>query len=359
MSIEAYYPEMLSINNIKIDDFKDHIMQVNLEIGRFDSMLRYIPQKKLVQAYLRAEEVLSAASLEISDLSFDEYLDKLLDRGYGADDLNEIRFMIDYYKEQDSILKEKGFSLDLLNNFQQKLLDNRKQRIIAQTELYRKRQIWLVEATDGLDVRNHMQPSEDRINELMDNLDIFIKKSNLHPLITAAVAYGQLVMIHPYRYCNGRITGTIIPLLCNDLGITQERTLYLSSAFAKDKDEYYYQLVRLFRYKNWSSWISYFLKKLEDELIELNQYKTDTIVENYKNMAAEIKKTQSALREKYVEVILNKPIFTPMEIVNNNDFIVDTTLYRYLRNLKKQGYLIKDNRIQNMNYMISSLKGLR
>ncbi len=201
-----------------------------------------------------------------------------------------------------------------------------------------------------------MQPSEDRINKLMDNLDNFIRKSKLYPLITLAIAYGQLAMIHPWRYLNGRITGTIIPLLCIDLGITQERTLYLSSAFAKDKEEYYYQLVRLFRYKNWSSWISYFLRKLEDELVELNQYKTDAIVENYKDMAEDINKTKSALREKYAEVILSRPVFTPMEMIKSNDFIANNTLYRYLRNLKKQGYLIKDNRSHNMNYMISSLK---
>ncbi len=138
MSIEAYYPEMLPAKNIKEENFKDHIMQINLEIGRFDGMLRYNPQKEVVQAFLRAEEVLSAASLEISELSFDEYLDKLLDKGYGADDLVEIKFMIDYYREQDSIVEERGFCLDLLNEFQQKALDNRKQRTIAQTELYRK-----------------------------------------------------------------------------------------------------------------------------------------------------------------------------------------------------------------------------
>ena len=189
MTIEAYYPEMLSINKIKINDFKDQIMKINLEVGRFDGMLRYNPQKEVVQAFLRAEEVLASASLEISELSFDEYLDKLLDRGYGADDLNEIRFMVDYYKEQDSIVKEKGFSLELLNDFQQKLLDNRKQRTIAQTELYRKRQTWLVESTKGRDVRLHMQPSADRINELMDNLNNFIRNSKLHPLVTAAIAY--------------------------------------------------------------------------------------------------------------------------------------------------------------------------
>ncbi len=356
MSIEAYYPEMLPTKNIKEESFKDHIMQINLEIGHFDSMLRYIPQNKLVQAYLRAEEVLSAASLEISELSFDEYLDQLLDRGYGADDLTEISFMVDYYKEQDSIVEEKGFSLVLLNDFQEKLLDNRKQRIIAQTELYRKRQIWLVEDTDGLDVRNHIQPSTDRINELMDNLDNFIRKSKLHPLVTAAVAYGQLVMIHPWRYCNGRITGALIPYIFNALDITRERTFYLSAAFSKDKKEYYHQLVKLFRENDWNGWISYFLQKAKERLERLNQGKTDSILEEYRGMSKIFKNTESAVREVYEEIILNNPILFTTKIRRSHDYIIDTTLYRYLNILKDEGYLVKDNRRRHMHYMLSSLR---
>jgi len=190
--------------------------------------------------------------------------------------------MSDYYKEQDSIVEEKGFYLELLNDFQQKLLAHRKKRIIAQTELYRKRQTWLVEATKGRDVRLHMQPREDRINELMDNLDRFIQKSNLHPLITAAVAYGQLVMIHPWRYCNGRVTGALIPYIFNSLDISRERTFYLSAVFAKDKGEYYYQLVELFRENDWNGWISYFLQKVKERLERLNQSKTTSILESIK-----------------------------------------------------------------------------
>ncbi len=358
MSIEAYYPEMLSINNIKVNDFKDHIMQLNLEIGRFDGMLRYNPQKEIVQAFLRAEEVLSAASLDISELSFDEYLDKLLDRGYGADDLNEIRFMVDYYKEQNSIIEERGFSLELLNDFQEKLLDNRKQRTIAQTELYRKRQIWLVEATEGLDVRNHMQPSQDRISELMDNLDNFIRKSKLHPLVTAAIAYGQLVMIHPWRYVNGRITGTIIPYVFNFLGITRERNFYISAVICKDKKKYYHQLVKLFKTNNWQAWINYFLDKVNEGLMDINQKKTAHILETYKNYEKLINSKRSPLKGEYLDAIISKPIFTPKDFEIEYDFVLLATLYNYLSELREKGYLVRDNRKKYMNYMFTILRDL-
>jgi len=344
MSIEAYYPELLSLENIKEEEYNKFIMEVNLEVGRFDGMLRHNPRKETVKAFLRAEEVLSAASLEISELSFDEYLDKLLDRGYEADNLVEIKFMIDYYIEQNSIVKEKGFSFDTLNNFQKKILENCEKRSLGQSKFYRTRQVWLVEAAEELDVRLYVHTNDDIIKELTDNLENYIRNSRQNSLIIAAIAYGQLAMIHPWRYANGRITGALIPYMFNFLGITRERSFYLSGAFRKNKEEYYHQLLKLFKENNWQEWINYFLRQVKKQAVS-GQKKVEHIVGFCSKMEKDVLKQISTKDIKiYSEVMLSHPIFTPKDLERKNGFpknALDRYIYRFFRlTFKNQKQLI-------------------
>ena len=130
--MEAYFPDNLS-NKVKLkeDRYLDLIMDIRLEIGRLDGLLRHNYLKPIIKAFLRTEEVLASASLEFSELNFEDYIGKLIDKGYGADDLNEIRFMVNFYEEISERIKERGFSIDALNKFQQALLDNRKKRNVT------------------------------------------------------------------------------------------------------------------------------------------------------------------------------------------------------------------------------------
>jgi Fic family protein len=355
MSVEAYYPDLLSLEkSIDEDNFNKLIMDTNLELGRFDGMLRCNPQKDIVKAFLRAEEVLSAASLEISDLNFDEYLDKLLDRGYQADDLVEIRFMLDYYIEQDKKVEEKGFSLALLDEFQQKLLENREKRRLSRDKLYRTRQNWLVESAEEFNVQLYTYTNDNKIKKLLDNLGYFIRKSKQNLLIIAAIAYGQLVMIHPWRYANGRITGAIIPYLFNFLGITRERSFYLSGAFRKDKKEYYHQLVMLFKENDWLGWIEYFLQRVKGQAIG-GQKKVDYIIDYYNKIKEDWDEYYNTLKfSRSLNAIMNYPIFTPRDLERKYGFEY-TVLNRHLYKLCDAGYLIHDNRKIYINYMVSEL----
>jgi Fic family protein len=355
MSIEAYYPDPLPLEkSIDEDNFNKLIMDTNLELGRFDGMLKYNSKKDIVKAFLRAEEVLSAASLEISELSFDEYMDKLLDKGYQADDLVEIRFMLDYYIEQNLLVEEKGFSLNTLNNFQEKILENREKRRLSQDKLYRTRQTWLAEATEEFDMRLYIHTCDNIINDLMDNLDNFIRSSKLEPLITAAIAYGQLVMIHPWRYANGRITGALIPYMFNFLGITRERSFYLSGAFRKNKEEYYHQLVKLFKEKDWLEWIEYFINKVKEQAIA-GQKKVEYILDFYIKIKKDWDENFNGLKfSRSLNAIMSHPIFTPRDLERECGFKV-STLNHHLYKLQDAGYFRLDNRRRFINYMVSDL----
>lgn len=145
MTIEAYYPNPLPFNTDNIDEdlINDLLLDIRLELGRLDGMLRFPQKKEILRGFLKAEEILSAAALEVSELNFEEYMDKLLDRGYEADNLLEMRFLLDYYDEAERILQEKDFSIHFLDEFNKALSDNLLSRRLRQTIINRERQPWL------------------------------------------------------------------------------------------------------------------------------------------------------------------------------------------------------------------------
>ena len=99
--MKAYYPKKLPPKNIKEDSYNQIIRDCYLELGRFDGMLRHNSSQKFVKPFLRTEEVLTSASLEVRDLEFNQYFKELLDKGYESDDMVEMKFMVNYYKKAD------------------------------------------------------------------------------------------------------------------------------------------------------------------------------------------------------------------------------------------------------------------
>lgn len=358
MSLEAYFPDSLS-NRIKVKEvnFSSLLIKTRQELARLDGMLRHNALKDIVKAFLRAEEALASASLEMSEFSFEEYAAKLLDRGYEADDLNEIRFLLNYYPEKNREIQERGFSINSLNEFQQALLENRRKRKISSDKLRRRRQCWLYDAIrkkDEHDMRLYAYPCDETKNSLMENLDKFIRNSRKDPLITTAIAYGQLAMIHPWAYANGRTTGALIPYLLNFLGLTKERSFFLSSAFSKEKQEYFNQLVKLFQNGEWDVWVEYFLQKFYDQVIS-GQKKVDYIMEYTRRIKAEgLKKVFSKNTIFYLDLMLQFPIFTVREVDRKYN-LRRSVLLPYVYEMLDTGILLKDNRQRHINYIFNEV----
>jgi len=361
MSLEAYFPESLG-KKVKVREkkFEDLIEITKKELARFDGMLKHNPFQATVKAFLRAEEGFSSASLEFSGLNFEEYIEKLLDKGFGADDLNEFRYIVNLYDEMDKRVGEKGFSIDVLNEFQSSLLDNRTSRKHIQEQLIRKRQFWLHDAVkekNGFDMRLYAYPDPETMNNLMENLDDYIRKSKNDPLITSAVVYGQLVMIHPWAYANGRTTGALIPFLFNSLGLTRERSFYLSSAFCREKEKYFSKIVQLFQDREWDKWVEYFLQKVYAQVIS-GQKKIDHLINYCRDLKATVLKnsfTKEALF--YVDKMLKRPVFKVTEVEREFQLRYGA-LFPYIYFMLDAGFLIQDNRKRNINYVFREVFAL-
>ncbi|MCW9718797.1 protein adenylyltransferase Fic [Avibacterium sp. 21-599] len=106
---------------------------------------------------------------------------------------------------------------------------------------------------------------ETLIRDKLSNWEKFIHyNDDLDPLIILAVAHYQFEAIHPFTDGNGRTGRILNSLLLIEKGLLHLPILYLSRYIIENKEDYYRCLLDVTAKQNWSQWIIYILKGIED-----------------------------------------------------------------------------------------------
>lgn len=199
----------------------------------------------------------------------------------------------------------------------------------------------------------------DTINNLMKNYEDYINSTDedLSPLIKLAIQHYQFESIHPFYDGNGR-TGRIINVLYLILkGLLDEPILYLSSYIIQNKKDYYRLLQEVRTKKNWSEWIIYMLKSIEQtSLVTIKQ------INDINELFIE---TQKIVQEKFpriyskdlIEQLFIHP-YCKIEFLVNNLGIERKTASRYLNNLLEIGILMPETKGKEVIYINTKLYSL-
>lgn len=94
----------------------------------------------------------------------------------------------------------------------------------------------------------------------MENLLQYMRKQEADPLVQLAIAFAQLLIIHPFMDGNGRVGRVMIPLFTYKKGVTSKPILHLSRYFKKHRLAYFEKLFAITTNKMWEEWIRFFLK---------------------------------------------------------------------------------------------------
>lgn len=92
----------------------------------------------------------------------------------------------------------------------------------------------------------HVPPAPERVPELMDDLITFMRRTDMDPLVQAAVAHAQFESIHPFTDGNGRVGRSMINALWRYRRVTRQMAVPVASAIVADRDRYF-QLVNDYR----------------------------------------------------------------------------------------------------------------
>lgn len=93
----------------------------------------------------------------------------------------------------------------------------------------------------------HVPPAPERVPELMDDLIAFMRRTDMDPVVQAAVAHAQFESIHPFTDGNGRVGRSMINALWRYRGMTRQMAVPVASAIVADRDRYF-QLVNDYRH---------------------------------------------------------------------------------------------------------------
>ncbi|PWJ50276.1 Fic family protein [Quadrisphaera granulorum] len=92
----------------------------------------------------------------------------------------------------------------------------------------------------------HVPPAPAHVPELMDDLLAFMRRTDLDPVVQAAVAHAHFESIHPFNDGNGRIGRSLVNAVWRYRGVTARIAVPIASAIVADREEYF-SLVNLYR----------------------------------------------------------------------------------------------------------------
>lgn len=88
----------------------------------------------------------------------------------------------------------------------------------------------------------HVPPALTRVNELMNDLLIYLNRDDVPVMVQAAIGHAQFESIHPFTDGNGRIGRALISAVFRRRGVTLNAVVPLASGLLARRDEYFTSL---------------------------------------------------------------------------------------------------------------------
>ncbi|MBD5646157.1 MAG: Fic family protein [Desulfovibrio sp.] len=108
-------------------------------------------------------------------------------------------------------------------------------------------------------------PSPEQLPPLLENLEAFMQRKDMNPVIQTAILHGQFEMIHPFLDGNGRMGRLLITLFLARRNLVGKPCFFLSAYLQNRRQEYYDTLDDISRKSDWKSWIEFFLRAVVEK----------------------------------------------------------------------------------------------
>ncbi|CAC9969184.1 Fic domain protein, Pden_3305 type [uncultured Gammaproteobacteria bacterium] len=260
---QYFLPESID-HNFEIDNGD---LQVQLEkstrlLGELNAMARMVPNINLfIISFINNEATLSS-KIEGTQTELDDVFKAEGDISVEKkDDWLEVQLYIDTINESIKKIDKLPISVRLAKQMHKTLLSSGRGKNKMLGEI-RTSQNWI----GGTNINNasFIPPHQFFVPELMSDLEQFLHKRNSVPdIIKIAIIHYQFETIHPFLDGNGRIGRILIPLYLVNKGLLSKPLLYMSAFFEANKENYYKKLMDVRLKNNFSDWILFFLKGVE------------------------------------------------------------------------------------------------
>lgn len=202
----------------------------------------------------------------------------------------------------------------------------------------------------------YVPPPVPEMNKALDDFEQAIQETLQNPrkslplLVRLALVHYQFEAIHPFVDGNGRIGRLLMPLVLCSQRRLDEPLLYLSAFFERNRTSYYDLMLAVSQRGDWSSWLRFFLRGVEECAKEAREQAEALIGlrESYRQ------KLQSARSSSLLLKLIDELFKTPSITIGRTAKVLDITNASASANLHKlveAGILVeRTGRVRNQRF---------
>ena len=184
---------------------------------------------------------------------------------------------------------------------------------------------------------SYVPPAPEHVPGLLENWIAFIRRTDIDPIVQAAVMHAQFEMIHPFVDGNGRMGRLLISLFLTEKGLLSKPCFYMSAYLQEHREEYYKALREISQTGSWELWIRFFITAI----LERSQANIATLQEMTALYEESKKKLHDCTSSGYAISILDYafqyPIFTIPAMAKELKMTVPA-LFHLIQKLQRAGF---------------------
>src|SRR5699024_6912459 len=330
----------------KIDkDLMILLGEASAKYGEYKAILNTLEceAELFLQSVLRSDSYKST-QIEGTQISHEDIFS--LDIIEENDDSLEIKNLIKSIEYATIAIKEKGITMNLVNEMHRIILNSGRGSTKAPGKI-RDTQNWIGPRGAGIDQATFIPPSPDDVIEDLINLYEYMNDAYIDPvLVNVAISHAQFETIHPYNDGNGRLGRALIPIQMAYLS-DDRPMLYLSEIIEVNKLGYQRALMNT-RRGNLESFISFFMQCTIDQC---NNYirKLEIIKNIYKEDTDKIKSIEGGSIHTVFPIMMNKAVVTK-KYIEEQTGLAPSTIARIISQLLDLGMLVDISKGRKKEY---------
>lgn len=244
-----------------------------------------------------------------------------------------------------SLLEQMAFSIDFLLSVQRIVVDGESPEKIGLRGPMPPGVLFAV-YDDVMGRLEYIPPEAKDVRPLLEELVQYVRQSDDHPVVKAAIVHYQLVTIHPFEDGNGRTARLLSDYVLDLYGYGFNQIGSLEEYFAYDIDEYYRSLqmdLPVLYYDGRANpphpeiWIHYFLRMMALHADKALELVSDATVQQVQAGFSFL----SIKEREFIRELVRKGVreFTPTEQARLFK-VTNRTVINWCANLVKNGFLV-------------------
>ena len=231
------------------------------KIGEMEGMSRFVPNAAMYLAMYVRKEALLSSQIEGTQCTFDDLLDPSNSSAFARDVVDVVNY-VSAAELAVEAMDSMPLCMRLLRMVHGELLKGVRGANKQPGEI-RSSQNWIGPAGCDIQRAAFVPPNLEDMDAALTELEVYINRNDIDPIVKAALAHYQFETIHPFLDGNGRLGRLLITLLLINDGVLSRPLFYPSYQLKLRRYEYYDWLMRVRETGDYEGWILFFCECLE------------------------------------------------------------------------------------------------